>query len=585
MSQTDLQSDTEPTPAVDRRPSDNRVAPGQAASPNQAAASDEQAKTRRAAARTAEAGESVEAPTSGSPLAPSPAAPASGPRKPRRRRRGKPPAWPIWLATQVVRLRAAVAQLPTWITEHRDQAAIVGVSLAVHFLVAMLMALWVLPADYTPDFFDLIVTRDAELEDPVDAEPIAELVQPDELRDLNVNSNLKKLLSDLEDGDTSLEMKDPVDRDFTLQLDPLDGDMDSVFRKGEFGGRSEAGKQAALKKYGGTAASEQAVSLGLKWLQSIQQEDGSWNFREQGPGAQPGRFQQTEVGATSLALLCYLGAGHTHFEEGPYRETVENGLAFIGSQAEISQGTADLRGSYEGISGMYVQGLATICISEAHALDPRNKELKQLTEMAVGFIEKAQNPFSGGWRYSPRSDDADTSVAGWQIMALHSAKAGRVSVSSRTLREAREFLRDAQSDRSGSFYCYNPETRKTRSRSMTAVGLLCRMYLGWKRDHRGLKEGVEYLAKQGPDRNDIYYNYYATQVLRHYGGEQWKKWNLKQREQLVQTQIQKGPAAGSWRVTDRHGDSGGQLYQTALSILTLEVYYRHLPIYRELDEE
>jgi hypothetical protein len=36
-------------------------------------------------------------------------------------------------------------------------------------------------------------------------------------------------------------------------------------------------------------------------------------------------------------------------------------------------------------------------------------------------------------------------------------------------------------------------------------------------------------------------------------------------------------------VTDPHGNAGGRIYQTALSILTLEIYYRHLPLYRRLD--
>jgi len=469
------------------------------------------------------------------------------------------------------------------VSEHREQAAIAGVSLAVHFVIAVLMALWVLPADYTPDFFDLIVTREAEESEVVDVEPIAELLQPDKIEELNVNSNLKKLLSDLEDGDTSMEMNDVLDRDLSFDLEPTDAEMESVFRKGEFGGRSKAGKQAALKKYGGTAASEKAVSTGLRWLHNIQQEDGSWHFREVGAGAEPGAFQRTEVGATSLALLCFLGAGHTHFDEGPYKETVARGLAYIGTQAEISQGTADLRGSFEGNAGMYVHGLATICISEAHALDPRNKDLEKLTGMAVGFIEKAQNPFSGGWRYTPRSDDADTSVAGWQIMALHSAKAGRIRVSSKTMREAREFLREAQTDRSGAFYRYVPN-RGNRSKTMTAVGLLCRMYLGWRHDHPVLAKGVAHLSTIGPHSSNMYYNYYATQVLHHWGGAEWRKWNQVMREHLVERQIQEGPAAGSWRVRDPHGSSGGQIYETALSLLTLEVYYRHLPIYRRLEE-
>ena len=83
----------------------------------------------------------------------------------------------------------------------------------------------------------------------------------------------------------------------------------------------------------------------------------------------------------------------------------------------------------------------------------------------------------------------------------------------------------------------------------------------------------------------MYYNYYATQVLHHWGGEEWHKWNKVMRKQLVNRQVTDGPAAGSWAPRDPHADSGGQIYETALCLLTLEVYYRHLPIYRRLDKQ
>ena len=80
--------------------------------------------------------------------------------------------------------------------------------------------------------------------------------------------------------------------------------------------------------------------------------------------------------------------------------------------------------------------------------------------------------------------------------------------------------------------------------------------------------------------NDMYQNYYAAMALHHAGGPEWKTWNAQMREQLIRAQIKSGPAAGSWSVTDPHGQSAGQIYQTALSVLTLEVYYRYLPLYR-----
>ena len=78
----------------------------------------------------------------------------------------------------------------------------------------------------------------------------------------------------------------------------------------------------------------------------------------------------------------------------------------------------------------------------------------------------------------------------------------------------------------------------------TAVGLLCRMYLGWGREEPALQRGVQRLSKSGPSRVDMYYNYYATQVMRHFEGEVWEKWNQEMRDFLVETQEQRGPFGG-----------------------------------------
>jgi hypothetical protein len=107
------------------------------------------------------------------------------------------------------------------------------------------------------------------------------------------------------------------------------------------------------------------------------------------------------------------------------------------------------------------------------------------------------------------------------------------------------------------------------------------MYLGWTPEIPALEKGVDYLSETPPTPNNIYYDYYATQVLHHWGGEPWAKWNEVMRDQLVDTQIQEGDAAGSWRPAGDHAGAGGKLYQTTLSIMTLEVYYRYMPMYRQ----
>ena len=140
------------------------------------------------------------------------------------------------------------------------------------------------------------------------------------------------------------------------------------------------------------------------------------------------------------------------------------------------------------------------------------------------------------------------------------------------------FLDSVQAD-SGSMYGY---TGPGKGQSTTAVGLLCRMYLGWKKDHSALQRGVEYLSNTGPSKTNMYFNYYATQVLRHTGGDQWKKWNEEMRDYLVKQQSQNGFEKGSWHLGggDHGSERGGRLYTTSMATMVLEVYYRHLPLYK-----
>ena len=137
-------------------------------------------------------------------------------------------------------------------------------------------------------------------------------------------------------------------------------------------------------------------------------------------------------------------------------------------------------------------------------------------------------------------------------------------------------------------FAYMPGS-KAQSPTMTAVGLLGLMYMGMTPANRDLLNGVEYLKKYPPGRSGVYYDYYATQVFHHVGGESWQFWNLGPdgksgiRDTLIAKQdMGRDPKhphqLGSWEGTNAHG--GGRLMATSLNLLSLEVYYRHLPLYR-----
>ena len=343
--------------------------------------------------------------------------------------------------------------------------------------------------------------------------------------------------------------------------------------------RSAAGRRGSISAGGATPESESAVDRGLQWLVQHQFADGGWSFDHRqkackGHCDHPGTMAQARVAATAMALLPLLGAGHTH-RQGPYKKAVQGGLAFLGHSVRLVPEGGDLQAG----GMMYSHGLATIALCEAFAMT-KDRQLVAPAQAALNFIAAAQDPQGGGWRYTPGMP-GDTSVFGWQLMALKSGHMGYLSIPPRTIAGAIHFLDSVQTD-NGAQYGYTVgQDRGEADRATTAIGLLSRMYLGWKRDDAALERGTALLDHWGPSDSDLYYDYYATQVLRHYEGDIWQRWNTKLRNRLVETQALRGHEAGSWYITDPCNDIGGRLYCTALSVMILEVYYRHLPLYQK----
>ena len=342
-----------------------------------------------------------------------------------------------------------------------------------------------------------------------------------------------------------------------------------------------------VRREGGTTLTEAAVARGLRWLAQHQSRDGSWSLD---------RFHHTadcdcgdraslasDSAGTSLALLPFLGAGQTHLT-GVYRDDVALGLRWL-IQSQKPDG--DLRGNSDQYPGMYAQGQAAIVLCEAFLMTG-DEQLRVPAQKAIDFIVNAQYS-DGGWRYFPGNVSpnlrGDTSVLGWQLMALQSALSAGLSVPDETLENAGRFLDSVQRD-GGTTYAYLPHDRA--SPPMTAEALLCRVYLGWKRNHPALRDGVTRLLKDDPPsdkRPNIYYWYYATQTLHHFGGAPWREWNLHMRDVLVSSQETRGHEAGSWTPVGPLTSQGGRIYMTSLAVCCLEVYYRHLPIFRQVDLE
>jgi len=477
------------------------------------------------------------------------------------------------------RLRGVLRATPSWL-----------VSMVFHAVALLVLGLLTLPPQTADAVRQLVVA-------PTEAEPVESLEdlldEPPEPLELTVTdvttletvSHPEPLemspADDLSSAALAVELSDiglehAPRNDLLATLGAYSGDA--------FSGRGR-GKAQMLADGGGTAESEQAVALALKWLAAHQLADGSWSFKHtvapqcRGMCRNPGSLDNARNGATAMALLPFLGAGQTHLE-GDYREQIRRGLYYLISHMQVTARGGKL---YDKGGRMYSHGLAAIALCEAYAMT-RDKTLYLPAQKAIEFVCAAQDPFGGGWRYEP-GQPGDTSVVGWQLMALKSAHMAYLRVPPVTVRKASAFLDSVQAQGGAQYGYTGPQAGRPAT---TAIGLLCRMYLGWKKNNPALQRGVKWLSQQGPDKSNVYYNYYATQVLRHWGGQEWKKWNAQMRDYLVRTQARKGHERGSWFLGNGkgHADSkGGRLYHTAMCAMVLEVYYRYMPIYQKQSTE
>jgi hypothetical protein len=353
-----------------------------------------------------------------------------------------------------------------------------------------------------------------------------------------------------------------------------------------FGSRTGTAKAALVRSGGGSLPSERAVTRGLEWIQRHQRPDGSWALdpRPQCDGQRkcpPDPAKESDTAATGLALLPLLGAGHHHEADGPFKETIKRGLDWLKAQQKPE---GDLR---SGAGNMYSHAIGTMALCEAYGLT-KDPTLQKPAQKAIDYIVKAQNAEDGGWRYSP-GEPGDTSVFGWQLFALRSAYLAGLDVPDETVSGAKKYLDRAAADPIAATYAYQPG--KPMSPVMTAEGLLCRQYLGWTPNNPALQQGVQKVAadltKNAVKQRNLYYWYYATQLLHNVGGPVWQQWNAQVREGLIQQQVidRSTCAYGSWHpnlpIPDQWGKEAGRHFTTCMAVLTLEVYYRYLPLYSE----
>lgn len=340
---------------------------------------------------------------------------------------------------------------------------------------------------------------------------------------------------------------------------------------------------------------EETIERGLVFLARHQRADGSWSLQ----GFPEGASLVSDTAATALALMAFQGAGYNH-RELAYKDVVGSGLRYLmRHQKENGDLFTPLEDSSNRSVWLYSHAMAAIALCEAHGMT-QDPALRGPAQKSLDFIVAGQQAERGGWRYAP-GVGADTSVSGWMTMALKSGELAGLTVSPTVFAKIDDWLNAAQQSPSAAYlYCYNPyapdspEQRHGRaaSKTMTAVGLLMRLYTGWRRDNPNFARGAAFLVASLPangtarqSERDTYYWYYATQVMAQVGGQPWEAWTGRLQPLLVQSQVRRGSLAGSWDpllpVADRWGPQAGRIYVTAMNLLSLEVEYRKLPLGEE----
>ncbi|QOV88339.1 PD40 domain-containing protein [Humisphaera borealis] len=349
--------------------------------------------------------------------------------------------------------------------------------------------------------------------------------------------------------------------------------------------RSAEQRRPMIEKLGGTKESENAVERGLAWLARMQDPDGRWTYV--GEGSKKSRNKansQHDMALTGLSVLAFLAADHSPAKEGPYQRVVASGVDWLVSQQTDDgdlRGAKELRGAGSGKANMYDHGIATMAVAEA-ALMTGDRRYMDAAFKAAQFICDTQNKKTGGWRYVP-GESGDTSVFGWQILALHNAELLGFQTPPDVRDKAIRFLSLVSSGKSRILAAYTPGEGPTPA--MTAEALFCRILLGQPITDEQARDVVEFLGRDMPKagNRDLYYWYYMSLSMSQLQAnpqvrDAWDRWNVRCRDTLIATQA-RGVADvdGSW-TDSRWGQHGGKVFSTALATLTLEVYYRYLPL-------
>ncbi|MEQ1831249.1 MAG: prenyltransferase/squalene oxidase repeat-containing protein, partial [Pirellula sp.] len=286
-------------------------------------------------------------------------------------------------------------------------------SFVLHLVILLLMAIWSIATNGKEGRLSIdsgIVSDSSESINVLDVANSDE--EPSDMGDGPDTLTSSILASDLPPTPTMVNQPGlaPISSLTNLPSDAIRTSGDSGKSTSAFIGtslelRSPKNRSQAGALNGATRQSEAAVEAALAYLARHQRNNGSWtvHFEDspcKGECSNGGSTKDPhEIAATGLALLCFLGAGHT-MHSGEYSEVVNKGVYYLLQSLKISSASGSwLDTSHK--SEMYEHGIATLALTEALHMTGE-ESLKESCQAAITFIIDAQ--FSdGGWGYHPRT--------------------------------------------------------------------------------------------------------------------------------------------------------------------------------------
>lgn len=300
---------------------------------------------------------------------------------------------------------------------------------------------------------------------------------------------------------------------------------------------------------------------GLGFLSRSQSEDGTWRSR-------------SENGITGICLMAFLASGEDP-NFGTYRHHIKGAIRAIITGQEKESGFFP--------NSMYHHGFAMLALAEAYGVvdeetlwDGTEKEdtrrsIAETLELAIQLASNAQqaNRF-GGWRYSPTSTDADTSVTGAVLMGLLACRNAGLSVPDEVIETALTYMQ--RNTASSGFVAYSGGIGGGgESMARSAVATLV-YAVGHKRESEEFSASLSHISERLDHKETAhthYFYYYMAQALYQGNPDAWERWNRANATMLAEQQAPDGSFPGSY----------GEAYGTAMSLLSLALNYRFLPIY------